>query len=274
MKQIYRCILLTVLVIAVCTSCAKEEKVEKEEKKPQVDWLICQADLADMSLYARESNEEVIVLSIPLIASEELKDAKLNEQKWKFGDSTLLSAEVSLDEVYKEYYLYVILIRMTIPTVGDRVTELPLLIDGKEISYRFGRMYCVEHDYRFVKGEEAKLFFNDNDFEIPTSHLDQIDFTVGAKAAVRIKDIFLSSEEIAVSDDSLKVYRNQVCKKGETIQAFLDIVNAVNKFYLFETVINYCEDCEDPEEEYLLSMCSTRTKALSVMKAYVDAANE
>lgn len=267
-QQKYLCLfILLMIMIALCTACKKEEPL-KEEKQTGPDYY--EADLVEASFFTRTENPEEVVIEIPFIASKTFDTIRVDETKWNFADSKLREVTVNLEEQYKGKYLYVIYLKVTIPTIGGQMTELPLIVDGKEISYRFGKAFSLEHDFAFCKGTEAKLQWYDITAVIPDNAVDMLDYNLSSYEIVQITDAFLSSKDLKFTEESLKKSREIVFVPKQKIRVFYDVEGTKNKYYLFETVIAYCAEEEDSEEEYILSLCMTRTNLLYTMKEYVD----
>ncbi len=272
---------LTFILVVFVLFCGCDVKDSADEKKSEKvfsyqgdetltlkDHLI-QGNLAEISLYTREEKQQVTI-AIPMVSDICFSSAEIDQSQWSFGDSELVSASCNMEKEYGGYYIYLLIIGMTYPSAECTMTSLPLLIDGQNVTYEFGKFYARDYGKGFYSAEnEEDLYYRDNVFEVPDSTLETVPFfnMVSAKRT-ELKSISISSQALHISARDMEDVFG-IHEAGEEFPVELRLENAKNPcYYRFETVILYVS--ENGEEVAIPSMCTTGNSPKMVAEAIVD----
>lgn len=273
--------LLILLLCVLFCACDAADKNNAEGKKGEKDFPfqdgetlvlkdhMLQGNLAEISLYTRENDQQVTV-TIPMIADTCFSSVEMDQSLWSFGDSEIVSTYCSMEEEYGGYYIYLLIIGMTYPTVECTMTSLPLLIDGQHAAYEFGT-FCVQNYGKtfYSSGGEEDFYYRDNVFEVPDSTLNTVPFfNMVAEKRTEIKSICISSKELSVSEEKMEDVLG-IHEAGEEFPVEMQLENTRDpRYYCFETVVEYLS--ASGEEVAIPSMCTTRSAPKLVAEAIVD----
>lgn len=273
--------LLILLVCVLFCACDTSDKNNTEERKGEPAFPfqdgeklvlkdhMLQGNLAEISLYTRENDRQVTV-TIPMIADTCFSSVEIDQSLWSFGDSEIVSTYCSMEEEYGGYYIYLLIIGMTYPTVECTMTSLPLLIDGQSAAYEFGTFCAQNYGKTFYSYDgEEDLYYRDNVFEVPDSTLSTVPFfNMVAEKRTEIKSVCISSKELRVSEENMEDVFG-IHEAGEEFPVEMKLENTRDpRYYCFETVVVYLS--ASGEEVAIPSMCTTRSSPKLVAEAIVD----